>query len=108
MDSKYSYRFTEQAINDFEEILDYLYVNLENPIAAKNLQKKIFERIDLLRVFPDSGSSVNNEFLSDKTVRKVVVNNDIIYSKVHHDDEMITIVRIIYGKRNLDEILKLM
>lgn len=108
MDSKYSYRFTKQAIHDFEEILDYLYVNLENPIAAKNLQKKIFERIDLLRVFPDSGSSVNNEFLSDKTVRKVVVNNYIIYFKVHHDDEMITIVRIIYGKRNLDEILKLM
>ena len=42
MDSKYSYRFTEQAIHDFEEILDYLSVNLENLIAAKNLQKKDF------------------------------------------------------------------
>ena len=108
MDSKYFYRFTEQAIHDFEEILHYISADLENPIAAKNLQRKIFERIDLIRVFPDSGSSVNNEFLSDKNVRKILVGNYIIYFKVHHDEEMITIVRIVYGKRNLDEIFKLM
>ena len=44
MDSKYFYRFTEQAIHDFEEILHYISADLENPIAAKNLQRKIFER----------------------------------------------------------------
>ena len=106
MGSKYSYRFTEKAEQDFDEILRYISYDLANPIAAQNLGKKIFDKIDTVRSFPESCELVDNEFLSDKTVRKMLVDNYVVYYKASHDEKCVYIVRIVYGKRNLDEILK--
>ena len=108
MECKYSYRFTEKAEQDFDEILRYISVDLANPIAAQNIGRKIFEQIDTVRAFPEFGTSVDNEFLADKTVRKLLVDSYIVYYKTHHDEKIISVIRIIYGKRNLDEILKTM
>ena len=43
MEYNYSYRFTEKAEQDFDEILRYISVDLANPIAAQNLGRKIFD-----------------------------------------------------------------
>ncbi len=102
----YDYRFTEKAAQDLDEILHYITEELDNSIAAKNLGRKIFEKIDTVRCFPESGTPVENEFLADKTVRKLIVDHYIIYYKAHHDEKMISVIRIVYGKRNLDEILR--
>ena len=104
----FSYRFTEKAEQDLDEILHYISVDLVNPTAAQNLGRKVFEKIDMVRTFPESGAPVDNEFLADKTVRKLPVDNYVIYYKAHYEEKVISIIRIIYGKRNLDEILKTM
>lgn len=108
MECKYSYCFTEKAEQDFDEILHYILVDLANPAAAQKLGRKMFEQIDMVRAFPDSGASVDNEFLSDKSVRKLSVDNYIIYYKAHYDEKTISVIRIVYGKRNLDEIIRSM
>ena len=82
--------------------------DLVNPAAAQNLGRKIFEKIDMIRMFSDSGAPVDNEFLADKTVRKLSVDNYVIYYKTYYEEKAISIIRIVYGKRNLDEILKTM
>ena len=87
MESKYSYRFTKKAEQDLDEILNYISVDLVNPAAAQNLGRKIFEKIDMIRMFSDSGAPVDNEFLSDKTVRKLSVDNYVIYYKTYYEDE---------------------
>ena len=104
----FSYRFTEKAEQDLDEILHYISVDLVNPTAAQNLGRKIFEKIDMVRIFPESGAPIDNEFLSDKTVRKLLVENYVIYYKAHYDEKIIFVLRVVYGKRNLDEILKTM
>lgn len=106
MECKYSYRFTEKAEQDLDEILRYISVDLVNPTAAQNLGRRVFEKIDMVRTFPESGVPIDNEFLADKTVRKLSVDNYVIYYKAHYEEKVISIIRIVYGKRNLDEILK--
>lgn len=106
MESKYSYRFTGKAEKDLDGILRYISVDLANPAAAKNLGRKIFEAIDNVRVFPDSGAPIDNEFLADKTVRKLTVDSYVIYYKAHFEEKTISVIRIVYGRRNLDGILK--
>jgi plasmid stabilization system protein ParE len=106
MASEYAYRFTEKAEQDLDEILHYIAVDLDNPIASKGFFEKVFDKIATVRYFPESGALVDNEFLSDKTVRKLLVDQYVIYYKVFHDQKMLYIVRILYGKRNLDEILR--
>lgn len=108
MECKYSYRFTEKAQQDFDEIMRYISVDLANPAAAQNLGRKIFGQIDMVRAFPDSGVLIDNEFISDKTVRKLSVDNYIIYYKAHYDEKTISVICIAYGKRNLDKILSTM
>lgn len=106
MASNYDYRFTEKAEQDLDEILHYISVDLANPAAAQDLGRKIFEQINIVRSFPDCGAIIDNEFLSDKTVRKLSVDHYMIYYKADHDDKMISVIRIVYGKRDLDGILK--
>lgn len=108
MEFKYSYCFTEKAERDFDEILRYISVDLANPAAAQNFGRRLFEQLDMVRTFPECGAFADNEFLSDKSLRKLSVDNYIIYYKAHHNEKSISVIRIIYGKRNLDEILKLM
>ncbi len=106
MECKYSYRFTERAEQDFDEILRYISVDLANPAAAQRLGRKMFEQIDMVCSFPESGAPVDNEFLADKTVRRLLVDSYAIYYKAHYDEKIVSVIRIVYGKRNLDEILR--
>ena len=103
---KYAYRFTEKAETDLTEILRYINDELSNPSAAQDLGRKIFESIDNVRNFPQSGSVVDNSFLADKSVRRIVVDNYIVYYKASENEKTIYIIRIVYGKRNLDEIYR--
>ena len=49
---------------------------------------------------------MSNDYLADKTIRKMIVDHYVVYYKAHHAEKMISIVRVVYGKRNLDEILR--
>lgn len=42
-----------------------------------------------------SGAPIDNEFLADKTVRKLSVDNYVIYYKAHYDEKIISILRIV-------------
>lgn len=103
---EYDYRFTEKAEADLTEILRYITADLSNPLAAQELGRRIFDSIDNIRNFPQSGLIIENSFLTDKTVRRLVVDNYILYYKPNDSEKIIYIVRIVYGKRNLDEICR--
>jgi len=62
MEFKYSYKFTEKAEKDLDEILKYIKEDLFNPTAATAFFDKIFESIDNIRNFPLSGMLVENDF----------------------------------------------
>lgn len=106
MASEYSYRFTEKAASDLTDILRYISEELFNPGAARTLGQKVFASIDEIRSFPQSGMVVENQFLTDKTIRRTVIDNYVLYYKAVESDKTIYIIRIVYGKRNLDEICR--
>lgn len=81
-------------------------VELANPTAASNFVGKLQGAIEKVRSFPESGSLVINEFLSNIEVRKKLVGNYIMYYLPDSNKKMIFILRIVYGKRNMDEILR--
>lgn len=64
------------------------------------------DTIEEARAFPESGSLVDNEFLQIENVRKKLVVNYIKYYLLDIGENIIYILRIVYGKRNMDEILK--
>ena len=104
MEFKYSYKFTETAAQDLDDILHYINDDLCNQSAAKSFYNDILSNINNTRLFPLSGTLVRNEYLQDKSVRQIVVGNYILYYIAKENEKTIYIVRIVYGKMNLEQI----
>ncbi|MCO6439626.1 MAG: type II toxin-antitoxin system RelE/ParE family toxin [Nitrococcus mobilis] len=60
--------WSEPALADLDAIADY--IALENPTAAKRLVRNIFDHIDQLEAYPDSGSFPQE--LKDRRYRQIV------------------------------------
>jgi len=106
MANNYSYKFASIALRDLEELLEYIDKQLSNPKAAKDFAVELFGKIDNIRAFPESGAKIDNEFISDQSLRKFFVGKYIVFYKPDKSTETIIIVRIIYGARNIDELVK--
>lgn len=102
MASKFGYRLTKRAESDLDGIVSYITVDLANPQAASDFVNKLQDTIEEARAFPESGSLVHNEFLYIKKL----VGNYIMYYLLDTGENIICILRIVYGKRNMDDILK--
>ncbi len=108
MESKWGYQLTQKADADLDDIVGYIAVELANPKAASDFVDKLQGAIDEARSFPESGSSVVNEFVPNTEVRKKLVGNYIMYYLSDSAEKMIFVLRIVYGRRNMDEILRQM
>ena len=86
-----------------EQIFDYIAENLSNPAAAIGQINDFEAAFDRVCTFPESCPQVNNEYVKDKTLRKLIVNNYIAFYRVK--DREVQIVRVLYGIRNYESLL---
>lgn len=106
MASKYQYRLSQKAADDLDGIVSYIASELSNPQAAADFLSRLEKVIDEIRSFPESGAPVNNEFLSNTKLRKKTVGSYLLDYLSVPETETVYIVRIVYGKRNMEEILR--
>ena len=52
---RYNYFFTEKAENDLDGIIKYISVNLANKSAAQNFFVKVFENVETICAYPETG-----------------------------------------------------
>ena len=101
--SEYELKIFPLARLDMEQIFDYIAFELCNPSAAVALIgdfEKAFENVCL---FPESCPHINNEYVKDKSLRKLIVNNYIAFYRVKNSE--VQVVRVVYGMRNYEEML---
>ena len=101
-----SFLFTETAERDLDEIISYISVSLCNPGAARAFYDKLAESIRTTCNYPESGSPVINDFLKENGVRKQLIGNYVMYYCYSEQKHNVLILRIVYGKRNPDDIIK--
>lgn len=101
-----SFYILEIAKKDLDETLDYISTVLHNPNAAKQLFEEIERTFERIISFPESSPLVENEFLNRKDIRKATVNSFVIYYLYEETTRTITILRFVYGKRDLNQLLK--
>ncbi len=87
-------------------ILNYISEELCNTSAARDFFGKLFENIGVVCSFPETGAFVENEYLTDKSVRKLLIDNYICYYKADETEKVIYILRIVYARRNQNEIVR--
>ncbi len=108
MESKFRYRLTQKAEDDLDGIVSYIALELSNTQAATDFVDHLQKIIEEARLFPESGAPVINEYLPSTEVRKKLVDNYIMYYLPDFTERTVYIVRIIYSKRNMDEIFRKM
>jgi plasmid stabilization system protein ParE len=106
MASKFRHEWTERAADDLRKLVGYLVKELGNPSAASRFMNALEHELETLCAFPESGTRVNNEFLPNVPVRKTNLDQYIIYYLVDAEGEKIIVLRIVYGRRDLSEILR--
>ena len=87
--------WTEPALNDLNEIAEY--IALDKPSAAKKLVQSIFQTVQRLKDFPESGKKP--EELPNTEYREVIAGPCRIFYRVKGD--IVYILYVMRGEREL-------
>ena len=98
--STYDIQITESAEKDLHEIGSYISKELLEPTTAKKMISKIAKGINSLEDMPLRNAVVADEKLAYKGIRKIMVDNYIIFYIVTEENKTVTILRILYGRRD--------
>ena len=97
--SAYDIQITEPAEKDLYEIGIYISKELLEPMTAKKVISKIAKVINSLEDMPLRNAVVTDERLAYRGIRKVNVDNYIVFYIAQEENKTVTILRILYGKR---------
>ena len=100
---KYQLKIFPLARLDMEQIFEYIAGELCNPTAAIGQINDFEKAFENVCSFPESQPLINNEYVKDKSLRKMVVNNYIAFYCVK--DNEIQVVRVLYGMSNYEILL---
>lgn len=98
--SKYNIQITEPAEKDLHEIGVYISKELLEPEIAKKLVSKIAKAVSSLEEMPLRNALAADKRLAHKSIRKIMVDNYIVFYIVSDESKTVTIVRILYGRRD--------
>lgn len=101
--NQYQLKIFPLAQLDMEQIFDYISVELCNPTAAIRLINDFEKAFKNVCAFPESCPYINNEYVKDKSLRKLIVNNYIAFYRIKDND--IQVIRVLYGMRNYEALL---
>lgn len=102
----YKLEYLPTALNDMVEIVKYISVELKNPIAANRLSEEFIKAAEGLTDFPYSNPVYTPMRPLKREYRKTVVENYIMFYWVDEANKIITIARVLYGKRDYGKIIK--
>ena len=97
----FNVKFSDQAFDDIDDIIDYIKNELCNPQAAARFFDKINQKTLLLGKNPYTYPLYHDEELSAKGLRFVVIGNYLMFYTIDEDSSVVNIARVVYGGRNL-------
>ena len=101
----YKLMISAAAESDIEGIADYIAVNLREPGIALKQVGRIKDAIVFLREMPERHHVVTDKYLSSKGIRMLTVDNYIIFYVVNKEAGTVSIVRVLYAKREWQTLL---
>lgn len=96
---KYSVFMTHTATEDLKSVASYSANKLREPSIAKKLVGNIKETVMSLEQMPTRHSLLSDANLAVQGIRKIMVDNYIVFYIVYEKDNVVTIVRILYSRR---------
>ena len=96
-------RINPLALKDLTGIKEYITKELDNPISAVSVIKRVIQSYEKLKDFPEMGVSLSTKIGISTGYRYLISGEYIIFYKV--DGEYVSIYRILHAKRDYLSIL---
>lgn len=105
MSETYTIKYSTKAINDLRDIYSYIAFNLQAPETAAKMVRRIRNSIKELDFMPERNPILDWEPWNSLNTRKMRVGNYLVFYIVDPLQSSVSIVRIVYGKRDIAKAL---
>ena len=97
---KYNVMLTDKAANDINEIYKYSSNELYDENAAERLLEKFETNTNSLGKMPKRNPLLQDEGLAQQGIRRLMVDNYILFYLCDHKNKKVIVIRVLYNKRN--------
>lgn len=104
MSDKFSIIYSPQAGTDIKEIYSYIAFELLSPNTAEKQVNRIRKAIRSLDFMPARSPIVDWEPWKSMGTHRALVDNFVIFYIVDDAELLVTVIRIVYGGRDLKSI----
>lgn len=101
---KYCVRYSTQAKKDLKAIFSYIAYSLEARQTADRQAGRIRDTVRALDFLPERHPVVDWEPWHSRMIRRLSVNNYVVYYRVDPEQSIVKIMRIVYGGRDVKNI----
>lgn len=102
----YSVVLTPQAKADLREIFQYIAVNLQSTQNAEKQLTRLQDAIASLDQMPERYRVYDRPQWKKRNLRIMSVDNYLVFYIPTHNDSTVTVLRVMYGGRDIDKQLK--
>lgn len=106
MSEQFSVEYSPEALDDLRAIYSYIAFHLKERKTAERQIARIRREVRALHELPDRYASVDWEPWSAMGMRKLLVDHYVVYYLVDHPAQYVRVVRIFYGGRDVENIIK--
>ena len=101
----YNIVITEAAQRDLLDIFDYIAFELREPDSASRLLSKIRNKVLSLEDYPERNNLISEPKYEAQMIRWCPVENYVIFYQVSELHNQVYIIRVLYKKRNWENLL---
>lgn len=102
----YKLEFLPIAKEDMDKIIYYVTNTLKNTKAARKLAKAFIDGANSILEFPYGSSKYLSSNKLKKEYRSIKISNFLMFYIIDENQKTITIVRVLYKKMNITNILE--
>lgn len=105
MSKSYDIIYSPQAFLDLTGLYEYIRFTLEVPKTAEKQVNHIRNAVRSLETMPMRYPLVGWEPWCSKGIRRVLIDNYTVFYQVDENETTVTIIRIFYSGRNIENIV---
>lgn len=102
----YKLEYLPVAQRDMVEIVRYISGELQNPTAAARLARELVNAAESVLTFPYALPSYQPIRSLKREYRKILVQNFLMFYWVDEEKKLVTVVRVVYAKRDVARLLE--
>ena len=103
----YEVEISEQADSDLRRIFEYIAFELQSPENASGQLNRLEEQILSLDMMPERYRKYEKEPWKSRGLRVLPVDNYVVLYIPNSEKKVVTILRVMYAGRDIDNQLKL-